>query len=283
MSARKNNEPRKSHSPIKFQRDNVITSPIIFRPEVTRRPVHQRLGPVTTWSNTTKSGESSMSDLRQWRDSNSPVTAKKQQTDFAVHLRNLLFLLPDFTLRMSDFNQIMQMNKWKPSDFKFSKWGPGLLSTGLVSITGAGNHSKEMTLLPNAQKVALESFKENAIKILSSNGPLTFENFWDLYCDQVITLQFDHLDCKTTLWARVQEIPGIRSEGKHKSLQSILSLQSSTERSAPQENLSPPSNSGGGGALHDKHPRQEVEAAERCYFFHQKGRCRYGENCRFAH
>ena len=278
-------EPRKSPSPIIFQRDNVITSPIIFRPEVTRRPVHQRLGPVTTWSNTTKSGESSTSDLCQWRDSNSPVTAKKQQTDFAVHLRSLLFLLPDFTLRMSDFNQIMQMNNWKPSDFKFSKWGPGLLSTGLVAISGTGNHSKEMTLLPNAQKVALESFKENAIKILSSNGPLTFENFWDLYCDQFITMQFDHLDCKTTLWAKVHQIPGIRLEGKHKSLQNILSLQSSTERSAPQEDVSPPLNSGGGGDLQDQPPHQEGEeqAAELCYFFHQKGRCRYGKNCRFAH
>ena len=122
-----------------------------------------------------------------------------------------------------------------------------------------------------------------AIKILSSNGPLTFENFWDLYCDQFITLQFDHLDCKTTLWARVQEIPGLRSEGKHKSLQSILSLQSNTERSAAQEDVSPPSHSGGGGALQGQPPHQEGEAAERCYFFHQKGRCRYGQNCRYAH
>ena len=157
------------------------------------------------------------------------------------------------------------------------------MSTGMVSISGAGIHSKEMTLLPNAQKVALESFKESATKILSF-GPLTFENFWDMYCYQFITMHFDHFDCIPTLWARVHEIPGLRSERKHNSLQSTLSLQSSTERSAPQEDVSPPSNFGGGGDLQGKPPRQEEEkAAELCYFFHQKGRCRYGQNCRYAH
>ena len=260
-----------------------------------RGPVHQRLGQRETWSNSSFSRRAQTSGGSGYlntapstpRSLNEPQTSSNvgrpesdlrhdESRDFAIftlQLRNLLFLQPGHALGMSDFNKVMQWNKkWK--NFGFSKWADLLDSTGLITIDRVGQ-SKEIRLLSKQHQIALEAFKSNSTKLLLTNSPLKLDNFGRLYCDQ-FTLQF-HLElCETTLLDRVKQIPKIKLVGKDKRM---LSLSDNNERPAPQEGSSP-SRSGRGEASVDQ---QQAETRTPCYFFHQKGRCRNGQNCKYSH
>ena len=198
----------------------------------------------------------------------------EESRDFAIftlQLRNLLFLQPGHALGMAHFNKVMQWNKKRPSDFGFSKWADLFDSTGLVSIDGAG-HLKEIRLLAKEHKIALEAFKSNSTKLLLTNSPLSLDNFGTLYCDQ-FTLKFNQELCETTLWDRVKQIPKLKLGDKR-----MLSLLDNNERSAakvPQEGSSERGESSVG--------QQQVATSTPCYFFHQKGRCRNGQNCKYSH
>ena len=154
-----------------------------------------------------------------------------------------------------------------------------LINTGLVTIDGAGQ-SKEIKLLSQQHQIALEAFKSNATKLLERNSPLRLENFERLYCDQ-FTLGFEQL-CQKTLWDRVKQIPKLKLTGKDKKMLSLKNNNESQTQQTPQEGRSERGDTSTRIVISGESSVVQNQATP-CYYFHQRGRCRFGQNCKNTH